>query len=74
MADYATLHNNDKPVFERITDEWAFSLRFVNFKILCKKNLAYTSFSTGLYIKDKTLLSKEAAIEASFCAGLQGPL
>ncbi len=65
VADYAALYNNDRPVFERITGEWGFTLRFVHLKSIYKNHLLHNSFTIDAYVKDKTLLGKAASVEAS---------
>ena len=65
VADYAWLCDNDKNVFEQLTGEWGFTLNFFSFKKVFKEDLLHTAIDISIYIKDKGLLGKAAAIEAS---------
>jgi hypothetical protein len=65
VADYSVLYDNDSSVFEHLTNEWGFSLGFFNFRKIYKDDLLHEAIDINMYIKDKSLLSKAAGIEAS---------
>jgi hypothetical protein len=65
VADYTILYEHDKTVFEHLTHEWGFVLNHFNFKNIYKENLLHSVIDTNPYIKDKSLLSRAAVIEAA---------
>ncbi|MEP6748276.1 MAG: hypothetical protein ABJB86_11160, partial [Bacteroidota bacterium] len=65
VADYTILFDNDKNVFEHLAQDWGFSLNFFNFKNIYKNNMLHTAVNINKYIKDKSLISRAADIEAS---------
>jgi hypothetical protein len=65
VADYSILYDNDKIVFDHLTHEWGFTLNYFNFKNIYKDNLLHTALDINTYVKDKSLFSRAAGIEAS---------
>lgn len=65
VADCTWLYQNDKAVFEQLTREWGFTLSFCSFKSVFKERLLHTAIDISPYIKDKILLNRAAAIEAT---------
>jgi hypothetical protein len=65
VTDYTILYDNDRAVFGHLTHDWGFSLDFFNFKNIYKNNMLHKAVDINGYIKDKSLLSRAAGIEAS---------
>ncbi len=63
ITEHTALHENDQPVFKRLTGAWGFELRFKQFKPLFKEALLNTSFNIDAYIKDAALIVQAKHIE-----------
>ncbi len=64
-VDYRELTTSDKPVFAHLTDVWKFTLRFIPFNQVFKKNLVNPPIDLLPYIRDKKLLAKAQELEAT---------
>jgi hypothetical protein len=65
VTNYSVLQDNDKMIFEQLTQYWGFALNFFDFRDIFKDNLVHTTVDIGLYVKDKSLFSRAAEIENS---------
>jgi hypothetical protein len=66
LVRYEDLIKNDHSCFDYLTQQWHFSLRYVPFRKVFKRNLISKTTEIYPYIKDKTLLEKAREIE-QFC-------
>lgn len=66
VVHYSCLVQNDKDVFARLKDEWQFSLDYLPFTHVYKKELLSEIRDVKQYIKDKELITKANQIEAEF--------
>jgi hypothetical protein len=58
VVDHTALSDNNKQVFEHLSDTWDFKLEYYNYKNVYKENLLSKVLDIGCYIKDKSLLVK----------------
>jgi len=65
VTDFTALCGGDEPVFRHLTEQWGFSLNFLRFKNIFRKSQVHEPADIDAYIKDKTLLNRAAAAEAS---------
>jgi hypothetical protein len=66
FVNYASLAEDDKDVFNRISDEWSFPLYYIPFTDVYKKELLSEVKNIEEYIHDKTLIEKAKRIEKEF--------
>jgi hypothetical protein len=65
VTDFAILCNEDETVFRHITQQWGFSLNFTGFTTIFRKSQVHKPADIDAYVKDKTLLDRAAAAEAT---------
>lgn len=63
VADFTILFDNDKKVYEHLTNTWDFSLQFFDFRNIYKAGQVSKSFIVEPFIKDKSLIAKATGIE-----------
>jgi hypothetical protein len=63
VVDHTALSDNNKQVFEHLSDTWDFKLEYYNYKNVYKENLLSKVLDIGRYIKDKSLLVKAHALQ-----------
>jgi hypothetical protein len=64
-VDYRALISSDVPVFSHLHDTWKFTLRYIAFKDIFKKNLLNPPVNLLPYIRDKKLLARAQELEAT---------
>lgn len=65
VADYTVLKDNDRLVFEELTVQHGFTLRYFDFSAIYKPGQLNASFDVEPYIKDKSLLIKAVYVQES---------
>ena len=64
VVDYKGLTGSDNAVFAQLHKDWGFPLHYTSFKGVYKENLIHTPVSLLPFVKDKSLFTKAAELEA----------
>lgn len=68
VVDHSFLTNCNQQVFEHLSAEWKFQLKYCDFKALYKESLISERLDITSYIKDPSLLQKAADIQCKLQA------
>jgi len=63
VVSYLLLKSFSKKVFDQLTNDWKFNLKYVDFNDIYKENLMTRKSNIKSFIKDKSLLYKAKALE-----------